>query len=1528
MECPYCDVPLIMQSAITEEEYALLGGLPYIIAYPLKRTLDEGHYPTKINLLKDTFLNYLKYMGLVSASEFFNSELKNKNMVALFQEALSQPSFGTWNKYIRETLIFLKDANHQFFCPELLAYYDEVEAGPKRKLYKVSDEYINFQGETQFTKPESTAINMLIYFRNRFLGHAQTPNEVQAKVIWEEYSPIFLSLLQKMRFVSSYPMYKNEHGLTYKLQSAEILEVEHANPTVSKVWIEKGDAKLDTVPFFIVPGELAISKEDKEQLLTYESYTGKTVKFFSPEGTEKQTSGKILERLNLLLREKQNEATYNPDHFTKDVLDTQIKEQNKLLLDILVSERKVLPGVYVHRNEIESKLREWIGARMSIFFIAAEAGSGKTNLLVEMQRQYTERGLQSLLVRAGRMDKPSLVKQVAYMLNLDEQFQLSEYRNLWGTQESPTFILIDGLNESLNSEAIWEEILDLVKLFAPGSLKIVVTSRANTSSDLKRFELSKEDEQLLYRDSSIGDTDLPSSAFWLTALNMLEMKEAWNFYSQKDKSQFKPLFKFDEIASIDRGIYDQISNPLILRIFLEVYNGKTLVSKGNKYVNIWQDWLATFTNEERNFMNLLAWQVWLKGKNELLLDDLFQEAELKEHLIADAINAPYQRLKNLGWISRFTKDLDIVLGFTVEGLLLYLIGKQLSSIEVVSVDFITDVVRDNNSIKTAAIEALMCEQTASGDLRLVSEIIDRQDELLKLCTKPLLIYLKTQGAKALVESLLANPTQGDWRALTALDEILEDLALEPLRKSLGEESIPFVRFEQIGEIRYGLVALKLLDDALVREKLDLINHPAIEATNEPNLITSLGWIYAKFAQYDKALELFKKCLTIELKILGAEHTDVATTYYYIGDLWQKKGEYDKALEFYEKCLAIELKTLGAEHPYVAQCYTDLGVVWSDMGEYDKALELYEKGLAIRLMAFGAEHPDVATSFNNLGSAWSSKGEYDKALDLYEKCLAIRLKTLGAEHPYVATSFNNLGVVWSIKGEYDKALEFYEKGLAIELKTLGAEHPNVATSFNNLGVVWSIKGEYDKALELYEKGLAIRLKTLEAEHPDVATSYNNLGSAWSDKGEYDKALELSEKGLAIRLKTIGAEHPDVATSYNNLGVAWSGKGEYDKALEFYEKGLAIRLKTLGAEHPDVATNYNYLGVAWSDKGEYDKALELYEKGLAIRLMAFGAEHPDVATSYNNLGSAWCSKGEYDKALELSEKGLAIRLKTIGAEHPDVATNYNHLGNAWYSKGEYDKALEFYEKGLARRLKILGAEHPDVATSYNNLGVAWSGKGEYDKALEFYEKCLAIELKTLGAEHPYVAQSYTDLGSAWSSKGEYDKALELYEKCLAIRLKTLGAEHPDVATSYKNLGVVWSIKGEYDKALEFYEKCLAIELKTLGAEHPNVAFNYNYLGVTWFNKGEYHEAIKSFVAGYKTQKKGGFLFQIAQCYEALSENLAALDYYIQSAEIRANDPEVGIGDERTIKSIENTIRLANLIDKEKELPLWIKNFEVQK
>jgi hypothetical protein len=157
MNCPVCQqalIELIEKPLLSEEDELLISNLPYVIAYPLKRTLLEKHAWTKINLLKDTFLNYIKYLGLIAASEFFNSPLKDKKMVALFQQALAEPSFGSWNQYIRETLSYLKENNHSFFCSDLLSYYDLVESGKKRKLFKGEIEIMDANGDIQIKKQE------------------------------------------------------------------------------------------------------------------------------------------------------------------------------------------------------------------------------------------------------------------------------------------------------------------------------------------------------------------------------------------------------------------------------------------------------------------------------------------------------------------------------------------------------------------------------------------------------------------------------------------------------------------------------------------------------------------------------------------------------------------------------------------------------------------------------------------------------------------------------------------------------------------------------------------------------------------------------------------------------------------------------------------------------------------------------------------------------------------------------------------------------------------------------------------------------------------------------------------------------------------------------------------------------------------------------------------------------------------------------------------------------------------------------
>ena len=1103
-------------SKLSTEDINLIASLPYVIAYPLQQTLLEKHPPQRINLFKDTFLNYLKYLGLLSASEFFNSDIKDKGMVLLFQQNLIETAFGKWNHYIRESLKFLKEHNHTFFCPELATYYELVETGNKSKKYKGEIEYEDGNGDTQIIVQSSiTSIGLLINFRNRYLGHGLTLDAQKAEELWQEYFPIFRNLLEQLRFAKDYPMLKREDGNTYLLHSAEITPVNSNNVSQSIIWIQnrKGES-FDILPFFIVPGEVSLQKEDKEQMLTYESYTGKTIKFFSPEGTEKQTSGKLLDKLNLLLRDKQKEVPFAPLQFTKEIFLNRIAEENKLLLETLIREKKIIPGVYQHREDIEIKLREWIGARANIFFIAAEAGSGKTNLLAEIQKQYAERDLPSLLIRAGRMEKPSLTAQIAYLLNIDLQHGIVNYTSLAGTKATPTFILIDGLNEANHAEAIWQEILSLSTIFEPGSLKFVITNRANTKADIERYLVPDKEQEFLYGENSENEKGLGAYAYWLTALDMKEIKGAWENYVAKDKARFKPQFTFDAIAEFDRGIYNQINNPLIMRLFLEIYNGKPLPKKGNKHLHIWSDWLKTFSDAEQTFFTILAHAVWNKGENELLLDDVLNNELLKPYFTSDVINAPYQRLKNLGWISSYTKDLNSYVGFTVEGSLLYLLGVQLQNqTPKIDLEFVQSILQNNNILQTAAIEAFLGEEALAGNLDLVSELIDAKGQDISIAITPLLLFLKTFGVKSTIDKVLENPSDRDWEALLKLDEQLEDLQLHVLRKEFLTETMQKNEMNTEDSISLGLNAIFIFDNSEAIQYLNKVNKTNSILIEDSGLLFKLGKCEYKLGNFNKALEYSEKCLAIRLIKLGGEHHEVAKSYLFIGVIFVVIGDNNKALEYFEKCLVIRLKTMGNEHPQVAEPYNNIGVIWHNKEDYVKAQDFYEKSLTICLKNLGSEHPKVAMSYYNIGGICHNKGNFDKALEYYEKSLVVRIKTLGMEHPDVASLYNNIGNSLFSKNEFDKSLEYFNKSLLIRLKTIGKENPEVASTFYNIGFVLKKMEKFDLAIKNFKRGFKIHNKGRYVIK--IAQCYEELKNK-------EKSLEYFNKSAKILLVDNGID----------------------------------------------------------------------------------------------------------------------------------------------------------------------------------------------------------------------------------------------------------------------------------------------------------------------------------------------------------------------------------------------------------------------
>lgn len=559
---------------LDEFDNKIIESYPYFLAHPYKRALYEEDSYKRLHLLKEVFLNYLKYLGLITASEYFNSNLKIGEINRAFKNFLYRPQFGHWNAFMRSAIQALNDHEHNWFVKELPGYYKEVETDP-------------------YAKNGETSIGKLIQFRNHYLGHSTVPSDIDCVSIWNENFTLLKDLLVQLDFCRNYTIVSSDKTISWRLMGVEITQVNLRQKLKANVaLLNSENQELNVVPFFILPGEYFIREiSDRAKLMVYEQNTGSRIVFFSPESVHGETNNEIvLGQLNLMIREKEKQDPVAIEDLNETSWKALLKENNEATIQSLFSEKKVIKGIYQERQDAEVALRSWVGASAGLFFLAAEAGSGKTNLLVEMNRQYAERGLDTILLRGNRFRTPDIWEELCYRLNLTPESAFEKSSFLKYEQENPLMILIDGANENSNSKALFESIIQFLEQHKGGHIKVVLSWRVNTKSELPLAE--EVYQSIIYSDVKDGnreDNIIARSCHWLKPLNKIEVEGAWNKYvnDKQDKVRRKPNFSYEELTYHDRSLSDQLDNPLLLRLFLELNNGKGLPKSRGGFISIW-----------------------------------------------------------------------------------------------------------------------------------------------------------------------------------------------------------------------------------------------------------------------------------------------------------------------------------------------------------------------------------------------------------------------------------------------------------------------------------------------------------------------------------------------------------------------------------------------------------------------------------------------------------------------------------------------------------------------------------------------------------------------------------------------------------------------------------------------------------------------------------------------------------------------------------------------------------------------------
>jgi serine/threonine-protein kinase len=432
-----------------------------------------------------------------------------------------------------------------------------------------------------------------------------------------------------------------------------------------------------------------------------------------------------------------------------------------------------------------------------------------------------------------------------------------------------------------------------------------------------------------------------------------------------------------------------------------------------------------------------------------------------------------------------------------------------------------------------------------------------------------------------------------------------------------------------GEARGNTVtAREILDKGADKIRGELKEEPEVQAT----LMDTMGTVYESLGLYDRAEGLLRDSLGIRRRVLGSEHSDVATSLRNLAHVLLNKGDYTGAEALYRESLVMSRKAYGNEHPDVASNLSGLGSVLDRKGDYGGAEALYREALAMRRRLLGNEHPKVAESLSDLAAVLDESGrDYAGAEALDREALAIFRKLLGNDHPSVAITLTNLAVVLDDKGDYAGAVPLYREALAMSRKLHGNEHPSVATILTNLAVVLNQEGDHVEAEAIGREAVAMWQRLLGSKHPFVASTMMTLGHALHDQGKLPEAEEAFRESLEIRRKALPPQHVDTAYSLVGLAEVLAEEGRTPQAEAMLREGLEIQRKALPNGHPDIAEAESDLAACLIRMHRFEEAESLLLGSYPILRAKQGAGKAtgDARQHLIDLYTAW---GRPDKARE--------------------------------------------------------------------------------------------------------------------------------------------------------------------------------------------------------------------------------------------------------------------------------------------------------
>jgi adenylate cyclase len=329
--------------------------------------------------------------------------------------------------------------------------------------------------------------------------------------------------------------------------------------------------------------------------------------------------------------------------------------------------------------------------------------------------------------------------------------------------------------------------------------------------------------------------------------------------------------------------------------------------------------------------------------------------------------------------------------------------------------------------------------------------------------------------------------------------------------------------------------------------------PLLEGPESIDIHLKLGEVKMLLGHYQEAEASYRAALALAER--AADERALACGHRRMGELLEKQGDYAGALNWLAQ--AQQASQALADKDELVQVLLALGgnVYWQQ-GEYAAAKECLEE--ALKLTWEFDDLKNRARVLHGLGNVQLYQGNHDAAQKLFEESLALRRKT--GDKLGIANALNNLGIV-VYQRDISGARARFEESLAIR-RDIG-DKAGIAQALNNLGFMSSEQGDLKTAQVLYEESLTLRREL--GDKLGIANALNNLGNLIYIQGDDSAAKKHYCESIAIT-HDIGNKREAAAALMGLAAVtakaAISNRSGLDRAVRLAAAAEAL-LTSIGA-----------------------------------------------------------------------------------------------------------------------------------------------------------------------------------------------------------------------------------------------------------------------------------------------------------------------------------------------------------------------------